>query len=69
MSGIIILVLMVIPYARERGNGLKVCVGGWVSGWWVCKPILVLLALVQTGILDLDLDQAEQFPFPLGLYL
>ena len=35
--------------------------------WWVCKPILVL-ALVQTRILDLDLDHAEQFPFPLGLY-
>ena len=34
---------------------------------WVCKPILVL-ALVQTRILDLDLDHAEQFPFPLGLY-
>jgi hypothetical protein len=33
----------------------------------VCKPILVL-DLVQTGIWDLDLDQAEQFPFPLGLY-
>ena len=49
------------------GSGLKVWVGGWVSGWWVCKPILVL-ALDQPKILDFDLDHAEQFPFPLGLY-
>ena len=41
--------------------------GGWVSEWWMCKPIL-LLALDQTRILDFDLDHAEQFPFPLGLF-